>query len=94
MKRNIYSKLWVIFFVLMGAACTNQVEDAIPVSGQPIGFSVQSDWKEIHNSRSNDKTQFIGGDEIQIFGFHNLLKMRLRMFSLCIRKAIRRQVRK
>ena len=70
MKRNIYSKLWVIFFVLMGAACTNQVEDAIPVSGQPIGFSVQSDWKEIHNSRSNDKTQFIGGDEIQIFGFH------------------------
>lgn len=70
MKRNIYSKLWMIFFVLMGAACTNQVEDAIPVSGQPIGFSVQSDWKEIHNSRSNDKMQFIGGDEIQIFGFH------------------------
>lgn len=70
MKRNIYSKLWMIFFVLMGAACTNQVEDAIPVSGQPIGFSVQSDWKEIHNSRSNDKTQFIGGDQIQIFGFH------------------------
>ena len=72
MKWNIYSysKLWMIFFVLMGAACTNQVEDAIPVSGQPIGFSVQSDWKEIHNSRSNDKTQFIGGDEIQIFGFH------------------------
>lgn len=70
MKRNIYSKLWMISFVLMGAACTNQVEDAIPVSGQPIGFSVQSDWKEIHNSRSNDKTQFIGGDEIQIFGFH------------------------
>ena len=54
----------------MGAACTNQVEDAIPVSGQPIGFSVQSDWKEIPNTRSNDKTQFIGGDEIQIFGFH------------------------
>lgn len=70
MKRNIYSKLWMIFFVLMGAACTNQVEDAIPVSGQPIGFSVQSDWKEILNTRSNDKTQFIGGDEIQIFGFH------------------------
>ena len=72
MKRNIYSysKLWMIFFVLMGAACTNQVEDAIPVSGQPIGFSVQSDWKEIPNTRSNDKTQFIGGDEIQIFGFH------------------------
>ena len=72
MKRNIYSysKLWMILFVLMGAACTNQVEDAIPVSGQPIEFSVQSDWKEIHNSRSNDKTQFIGGDEIQIFGFH------------------------
>ena len=72
MKRNIYSysKLWMISFVLMGAACTNQVEDAIPVSGQPIGFSVQSDWKEIPNTRSNDKTQFIGGDEIQIFGFH------------------------
>lgn len=72
MKRNIYSysKLWMILFVLMGAACTNQVEDAIPVSGQPIGFSVQSDWKEIPNTRSNDKTQFIGGDEIQIFGFH------------------------
>lgn len=70
MKRNIYSKLWMIFFVLMGAACTNQVEDAIPVSGQPIEFSVQSDWKEIPNTRSNDKTQFIGGDQIQIFGFH------------------------
>lgn len=72
MKRNIYSysKLWMILFVLVGAACTNQVEDAIPVSGQPIGFSVQSDWKEIPNTRSNDKTQFIGGDEIQIFGFH------------------------
>lgn len=55
----------------MGAACTNQVEDAIPVSGQPIEFSVQSDWKEIHNSRSNDgKTQFVKDDEIQIFGFH------------------------
>lgn len=72
MKRNIYSysKLWMIFFVLMGAACTNQVEDDIPVSGQPIGFSVQSDWKEIPNTRSNDKTQFGQNDEIQIFGFH------------------------
>ena len=72
MKRNIYSysKLWMILFVLMGAACTNQVEDAIPVSGQPIGFSVQSDWKEIPNSRSNDKTQFGPNDQIQIFGFH------------------------
>lgn len=72
MKRNIYSysKLWMILFVLMGAACTNQVEDAIPVSGQPIGFSVQSDWKEIPNTRSNDKTQFGQNDEIQIFGFH------------------------
>lgn len=72
MKRNIYSysKLWMILFVLMGAACTNQVEDVIPVSGQPIAFSVQSDWKEIPNTRSDDKTQFIGGDEIQIFGFH------------------------
>lgn len=73
MKRNIYSysKLWMIFFVLMGAACTNQVEDAIPVSGQPIEFSVQSDWKEISNTRSNEgKTQFYARDTIQIFGFH------------------------
>ena len=71
MKRNIYSKLWMIFFVLMGAACTNQVEDAIPVSDQPIEFSVQSDWKEIPNTRSNDgKTYFNNDDEIQIFGFH------------------------
>ena len=71
MKRNIYSKLWMIFFVLMGAACTNQVEDAIPVSGQPIEFSVQSDWKEIPNTRSDDgKTQFVKDDVIQIFGFH------------------------
>lgn len=72
MKRNIYSysKLWMILFVLMGTACTNQVEDAIPESGQPIGFSVQSDWKEILNTRSNDKTQFGPNDEIQIFGFH------------------------
>ena len=71
MKRNIYSKLWMIFFVLMGAACTNQVEDAIPVSGQPIEFSVLSDWKEIPNTRSNDgKTYFKKGDTIQIFGFH------------------------
>ena len=73
MKRNIYSysKLWMIFFVLMGAACTNQVEDAIPVSGQPIEFSVQSDWKEIPNTRLNPgKPQFKAGDTIQIFGFH------------------------
>ena len=73
MKRNIYSysKLWMIFFVLMGAACTNQVEEAIPVSGQPIEFSVQSDWKEIPNTRSNPgKMNFIAKDTIQIFGFH------------------------
>lgn len=73
MKRNIYSysKLWIIFFVLMGTACTNQVEDVIPVSGQPIEFSVQSDWKEIPNTRSNaGKPNFEGGNEIQIFGFH------------------------
>lgn len=73
MKRNIYSysKLWIIFFVLMGAACTNQVEDAIPVSGQPIEFSVQSDWKEIPNTRSNPgKTHLGAKDTIQIFGFH------------------------
>lgn len=73
MKRNIYSysKLWIIFFVLMGAACTNQVEDAIPVSDQPIEFSVQSDWKEIPNTRLNDgRTHFKDSDSIQIFGFH------------------------
>lgn len=73
MKRNIYSysKLWMIFFVLMGAACTNQVEDAIPVSGQPIEFSVQSDWKEIPNTRlNNGKMNFGNGNQIQIFGFH------------------------
>lgn len=73
MKRNIYSysKLWMIFFVLMGAACTNQVEDAIPVSGQPIEFSVQSDWKEIPNTRLNEGIKkFKAGDKIQIFGFH------------------------
>ena len=73
MKRNIYSysKLWIIFFVLMGAACTNQVEDAIPVSGQPIEFSVQSDWKEIPNTRLNPgKPNFKDSDSIQIFGFH------------------------
>ena len=71
MKWIIYSKLWMIFFVLMGAACTNQVEDAIPVSGQPIEFSVQSDWKEIPNTRLNDgKTYFEAGNKIQIFGFH------------------------
>lgn len=71
MKWNIYSKLWIIFFVLMGAACTNQVEDAIPVSDQPIEFSVQSDWKEIPNTRSNDgRDHFDPNDTIQIFGFH------------------------
>ena len=75
MKRNIYSysKLWMILFVLMGAACTNQVEDAIPVSGQPIEFSVQSDWKEIPNTRLNDVNgtmTFTGGDKIQILGLH------------------------
>lgn len=76
MKRNIYSysKLWMILFVLMGAACTNQEEDAIPVSGQPIGFSVQSDWKEIPNTRllidDNGTMKFTQGDKVQIFGFH------------------------
>lgn len=75
MKRNIYSysKLWMILFVLMGTACTNQVEDAIPESGQPIGFSVQSDWKEIPNTRLNDVNgtmTFTGGDQIQILGLH------------------------
>lgn len=81
MKRNIYSKLWMIFFVLMGAACTNQVEDAIPVSGQPIGFSVQSDWKEISNTRSDDgKTQFVKDDQIQIFGLHKSLSGEVKKF--------------
>lgn len=55
----------------MGAACTNQVEDAIPVSGQPIEFSVQSDWKEIPNTRLNaGRDSFAPKDTIQIFGFH------------------------
>lgn len=71
MKWNIYSKLWMMFFVLMGAACTNQVEDAIPISGQPIEFSVQSDWKEIPNTRLNEgRDHFDPKDTIQIFGFH------------------------
>lgn len=94
MKRNIYSysKLWMIFFVLMGAACTNQVEDAIPVSGQPIEFSVQSDWKEIPNTRLNDDgTYFVATDQIQISVFINLFQVRLR--SLCIVKVSRIEVR-
>lgn len=71
MKWNIYSKLWMIFFVLMGTACTNQVEDAIPLSDQPIEFSVQSDWKEIPNTRLNPGKPHLGAkDTIQIFGFH------------------------
>lgn len=87
MKRNIYSKLWMIFFVLMGAACTNQVEDAIPVSGQPIGFSVQSDWKEIPNTRSDDgKTQFVKDDEIQIFGFHTSPSGEVKKFMYDVKK--------
>ena len=72
MKWNIYSKLWMIFFVLMGTACTNQVENAIPVSDQPIEFSVLSDWKEIPNTRLNaGRDSFENGNKIQIFGFHN-----------------------
>ena len=83
MKRNIYiySKLWIIFFVLMGAACTNQVEDAIPVSGQPIEFSVQSDWKEIPNTRLNaGRDSFAPKDTIQIFGFHTSLSGEVKKF--------------
>lgn len=83
MKRNIYSysKLWMILFVLMGAACTNQVEDAIPVSGQPIEFSVQSDWKEIPNTRlKDDGTQFVKDDQIQIFGLHKSLSGEVKKF--------------
>ena len=89
MKRNIYSysKLWMIFFVLMGAACTNQVEDAIPVSGQPIEFSVQSDWKEIPNTRSDDgKTQFVKDDQIQIFGFHTSPSGEVKKFMYDVKK--------
>ena len=97
MKRNIYSysKLWMIFFVLMGAACTNQVEDAIPVSGQPIEFSVQSDWKEIPNTRSNDgKTQFKDSDSIQIFGFHTSFPggvKKVQKFMYCVGDTARGQ---
>lgn len=97
MKRNIYiySKLWMIFFVLMGAACTNQVEDAIPVSGQPIEFSVQSDWKEIPNTRLNDgKTQFKDSDSIQIFGFHTSFPggvKKVQKFMYCVGDTARGQ---
>ena len=94
MKRNIYiySKLWMIFFVLMGAACTNQVEDAIPVSGQPIEFSVQSDWKEIPNTRSNaGKTQFKDSDTIQIFGFHKSPSGEVKKFMYCVGDSARGQ---
>lgn len=94
MKRNIYSysKLWMIFFVLMGAACTNQVEDVIPVSGQPIEFSVQSDWKEILNTRSNPgKTQFAAGDMIQIFGFHKSPSGEVKKFMYCVGDTARGQ---
>lgn len=93
MKRNIYSKLWMIFFVLMGAACTNQVEDAIPVSGQPIEFSVQSDWKEIPNTRSNDgKTYFKKGDTIQIFGFHTSSSDSVKKFMYRVGERARGQI--
>lgn len=95
MKRNIYSysKLWMIFFVLMGAACTNQVEDAIPVSGQPIEFSVQSDWKEIPNTRSNDgKTHFKKGDAIQIFGFHTSPSDSVKKFMYRVGEPARGQI--
>lgn len=94
MKRNIYSysKLWMIFFVLMGAACTHQVEDAIPVSGQPIEFSVQSDWKEIPNTRSNaGKTQFKDSDTIQIFGFHKSPSGEVKKFMYCVGDSARGQ---
>lgn len=95
MKRNIYSysKLWIIFFVLMGAACTNQVEDAIPVSGQPIEFSVQSDWKEIPNTRSNEgKTHFKKGDAIQIFGFHTSPSDSVKKFMYRVGEPARGQI--
>lgn len=94
MKRNIYSysKLWMIFFVLMGAACTNQVEDVIPVSDQPIEFSVQSDWKEIPNTRLNDgKTQFKDSDSIQIFGFHKSPSGEVKKFMYCVGDTARGQ---
>ena len=95
MKRNIYSysKLWMIFFVLMGAACTNQVEDAIPVSGQPIEFSVLSDWKEIPNTRSNDgKTKFEKGNQIQIFGFHTSPSDSVKKFMYRVGEPARGQI--
>lgn len=94
MKWNIYSysKLWIIFFVLMGAACTNQVEDAIPVSDQPIEFSVQSDWKEIPNTRLNDgKMNFGAKDTIQIFGFHTSLKNEVQKFMYRVGDSARGQ---
>ena len=76
----------------MGAACTNQVEDAIPVSGQPIEFSVQSDWKEIPNTRSNDgKMNFGAKDTIQIFGFHTSLKNEVQKFMYRVGDSARGQ---
>lgn len=93
MKWNIYSKLWIIFFVLMGTACTNQVEDAIPVSDQPIEFSVQSDWKEIPNTRLNDgKPQFKDSDSIQIFGFHRSLSGEVKKFMYRVNDPNRGQI--
>lgn len=95
MKRNIYSysKLWMILFVLMGAACTNQVEDTIPVSGQPIEFSVQSDWKKIPNTRLNDgKKQFAEGDKIQIFGFHTSPSGEVKKFMYRVGDGVRGQI--
>ena len=94
MKRNIYSysKLWMILFVLMGAACTNQVEDTIPVSGQPIEFSVQSDWKEIPNTRLNTgKMNFVAKDTIQIFGFHKSSSGVEKKFMYCVGDTARGQ---
>lgn len=95
MKWNIYSysKLWIIFFVLMGAACTNQVEDAIPVSDQPIEFSVQSDWKEIPNTRLNDgKKHFKKDDAIQIFGFHTSPSDSVKKFMYRVGEPARGQI--
>lgn len=93
MKWNIYSKLWMIFFVLMGAACTNQVEDAIPLSDQPIEFSVQSDWKEIPNTRLNDgRTYFEKGNKIQIFAFHKSSSGEVQKFMYHVSDSARGQI--
>ena len=79
------------FLVLMGAACTNQVEDAIPVSGQPIGFSaIRLEGNSQY--RSNDgKRNLPMVTRFRFSASIRLLQMWFR--SLCIVKMGRIEVR-